>query len=85
MRREAMILLGMTAAIFIMAGIVLNRQLRRDAVLAARIHAVQRTVGIELVVAPAATHRNCGCSGWSRMWGCITRAGARRGTRVQWS
>ena len=58
MRREAMILLGMTAAIFIMAGIVLNRQLRRDAVLAARIHAVQRTVGIESVVAPAATSQS---------------------------
>ena len=38
--------------LFIIAGIVLNRQLHRDAVLAERVRRVQRTVGIEAVVAP---------------------------------
>ena len=37
---------------FIIAGVILNRQLRRDAVLAARVRGVQRAVGIEAVVAP---------------------------------
>jgi tight adherence protein C len=53
MSRQTLILMGMTAVIFVLAGIILNRQLQRDAVLTARMRAVQRTVGIESVVAPA--------------------------------
>jgi tight adherence protein C len=53
MTRLALVLMGLTAAIFVIAGIVLNRQLRRDALLSTRIHTVQRTVGIDDVLAPS--------------------------------
>ena len=53
MNRQALVLMGMAAVVFMMAGVILNRRLRRDAVLATRVHAVQRTVGIEAVLAPS--------------------------------
>jgi tight adherence protein C len=52
MTRQMLSLMVLAVAMFIVAGIVLNRQLRRDAVLALRVRDVQRTVGIEAVVAP---------------------------------
>jgi len=75
MSRAALILLGMTAAIFIVAGMILNRQLRRDAVLAARIHAVQRTVGIESVVAPTDASQSPLLRMVARVGEAITRGG----------
>ena len=53
MNRQALLMMGLAGVVFMMAGIVLNRRLRRDAVLATRVHAVQRTVGIEAVLAPS--------------------------------
>jgi tight adherence protein C len=53
MNRQALLLMGLTAVVFMMAGLILNRRLRRDAFLATRVHAVQRTVGIEAVLAPS--------------------------------
>jgi tight adherence protein C len=53
MNRQALLLMGMIAAVFVIAGMVLNRRLRRDAVLTTRVRAVQRTVGIEAVLAPS--------------------------------
>jgi tight adherence protein C len=43
----------MAAALFVLAGLILNLRLKRDAKLAVRVHAVQRTVGIEAVVGAA--------------------------------
>ncbi len=54
MNRAVLVLLVLMAMTFVIAGVVLNRRLRRDAILAARMHGVQRSVGIETVVAPAA-------------------------------
>jgi tight adherence protein C len=53
MTRQMLSLMATAALMFVIAGIVLNRQLRRDATLATRVRDVQRTVGIEAVVAPA--------------------------------
>ena len=52
MTRQALFLMALMFTIFVIAGIVLNRQLRRDTVLAARVRGVQRSVGIETVIAP---------------------------------
>jgi tight adherence protein C len=52
MSRQLLMLMAVAAVIFILAGIMLNRGLRRDALLAARVREVQRAVGIESVVAP---------------------------------
>jgi tight adherence protein C len=53
MTRQVLVLMALTVALIVVAGIVLNRQLRREAALAARVRNVQRTVGIEAVIAPA--------------------------------
>ena len=45
--------MAFAAGLFVMAGVILNRRLRRDAVLAGRMRDVQRSAGIEAVVAPA--------------------------------
>ena len=75
MSQQALLLMGVAAAIFVIAGIVLNRQLRRDVMLATRVHAVQRTVGIEAVIAPSDASQ----PGWLRVVGrigeVITRGG----------
>jgi tight adherence protein C len=52
MTRQMLSLMALAVAMFIIAGVILNRQLRRDAVLTARVRDVQRAVGIEAVVAP---------------------------------
>lgn len=52
MNRQMLFLMVLAVAMFIIAGVILNRQLRRDAVLTARVRDVQRAVGIEAVVAP---------------------------------
>ena len=52
MNRQMLFLMALAVAMFIIAGVILNRQLRRDAVLTARVRGVQRAVGIEAVVAP---------------------------------
>ena len=53
MTRQTLLLMVMAGAMFVIAGIILNRQLRRDAILATRVRDVQRTVGIEAVIASA--------------------------------
>ncbi len=53
MNRAALLLMGLMVGVFVIAGMILNRQLRRDAVLATRVNAVQRTVGIDAVLAPS--------------------------------
>jgi tight adherence protein C len=50
--RQTLLLMTLPAALFVIAGIILNRQLRHDQALAARVRSVQRTVGIETVIAP---------------------------------
>lgn len=55
MTRQTLLLMLLAAAMFVVAGLLLNRQLRRDAMLASRVRDVQRTVGIEVVIAPAGT------------------------------
>ena len=57
MTRQTLSLMALAVALFVIAGIVLNRQLHREAVLAARVRDVQRTVGIEAVLAPAGCRR----------------------------
>jgi hypothetical protein len=52
MNRQMLFLMALAVVMFIVAGVILNRQLRRDAVLTARVRGVQRAVGIEAVVAP---------------------------------
>jgi tight adherence protein C len=52
MTRQMLLLMLLAAGMFIAAGLILNGQLRRAAVLAARVRDVQRTVGIEAVIAP---------------------------------
>jgi tight adherence protein C len=53
MTRQMLLLMAFAAGLFVMAGVILNRRLRRDAVLAGRMRDVQRSAGIEAVVAPA--------------------------------
>jgi tight adherence protein C len=74
-RGQTLILLAATAAIFIIAGIILNRRLRRDALLAARVHAVQRSVGIEPVMAPAGSPQSHSLRLFARVGDTITRGG----------
>jgi tight adherence protein C len=47
------LIMMITAGVFVMAGIILNRRLRRDVILAGRVRGVQQSVGIETVVASA--------------------------------
>jgi tight adherence protein C len=58
MNRQMLFLMVLAVAMFIIAGVILNRQLRRDAVLTARVRDVQRAVGIEAVVAPTHTSQS---------------------------
>ena len=53
MTRQMLLLMLFAASLFVMAGVILNRRLQRDAILAGRVRDVQRSVGIEAVVAPA--------------------------------
>jgi tight adherence protein C len=53
MTRQMLLLMVLMAGLFMLAGVILNRRLRRDAVLVGRMRDVQRSVGIEAVVAPA--------------------------------
>lgn len=53
MTPQVLFAMGLAVALFIIAGIALNRQLRREAALVERVRGVQRTVGIEAVIAPA--------------------------------
>ena len=53
MTRQVLALMALAVALIVVAGIVLNHQLRREAVLALRVRNVQRAVGIEAVIAPA--------------------------------
>jgi tight adherence protein C len=53
MSRQLLLLMAMAGALFVATGLILNRQLRHDERLAARVRGVQRTVGIDTVVAPA--------------------------------
>ena len=75
MTRQMLSLMALTVALFVIAGIVLNRQLRREAVLAARVRDVQRTVGIEAVLAPAGTSQSRLLSLVAGVGEAITRGG----------
>jgi tight adherence protein C len=46
------LLMALAGGMFTLTGLILNRRLRRDAMLAARVRSVQRTVGIDAVMAP---------------------------------
>ena len=52
MSRQILLFMALAAALFMLTGFILNRQLRRDTMLAARVREVQRIVGIEAVIAP---------------------------------
>ena len=52
MTGQVLVLMALAASIFVVAGLILNHQLRRDMLLASRVRDVQRTVGIEAVIAP---------------------------------
>ncbi len=54
MTRQVLTLMMLMAALFVIAGIILNRRLRRDAGLISRVQGVQRAVGIDSVLAPGA-------------------------------
>ncbi len=75
MTRQTLLLMALTVAMFVFAGIILNRQLRRDAMLAARVRDVQRTVGIEAVVAPNAGSQSRLLSLVARVGDAVTRGG----------
>ena len=51
MSRQILLFMALAAALFMLAGFILNRQLRRDTMLATRVRDVQRIVGIEAVIA----------------------------------
>jgi tight adherence protein C len=55
MTRQMLWVMLTAAAVFIAAGLLLNRRLRREAALALRVQNVQRSVGIDSVTAPAGT------------------------------
>ena len=75
MTRQVLFLMALMFAIFVIAGIALNRQLRRDAVLAARVRGVQRSVGIEAVIAPTDPAQSRLLSLVAGVGEAITRAG----------
>ncbi len=52
MTLQVLSLMGLMVALFVVAGIILNQQLRRDGLLVERVRVVQRTVGIDAVMAP---------------------------------
>ena len=67
MNRQMLFLMALAFAMFVIAGVVLNRQLRRDAMLAARVRGVQRAVGIEAVIAPTDASQSGSCD-WLPAW-----------------
>jgi tight adherence protein C len=75
MTRQVLLLMAMAVALFVIAGVVLNRQLRRDAALASRILEVQRAVGIDAVIAPAEASQSTLLSLVARVGEAITRGG----------
>jgi tight adherence protein C len=75
MTRQVLLLMAMIFALFIIAGTALNRRLHHDAVLAARVRGVQRSVGIETVIAPAGTSQTRLLSLVAGVGEAITRAG----------
>ena len=75
MTRQVLFLMALMFAMFVIAGIVLNRQLRRDAVLAARVRGVQRSVGIEAVIAPTGPSQSRLLSLVAGVGEAITRGG----------
>jgi tight adherence protein C len=75
MTRQVLFLMAMMFAIFVVAGVALNRQLRRDTVLAARVRGVQRSVGIETVIAPTGPSQSRLLSLVAGVGEAITRAG----------
>jgi tight adherence protein C len=52
MTRQALMLMALATGIFVIAGFILNNRLRNDTLLALRVRDVQRTVGIDAVIAP---------------------------------
>jgi tight adherence protein C len=75
MTRQMLSLMALAVALFVLAGVVLNRQLRREAALAARVREVQRAVGIEAVLAPAGTSQSRLLSLFAGVGEAITRGG----------
>ena len=75
MNRQMLFLMALAVAMFIIAGVILNRQLRRDAVLTARVRGVQRAVGIEVVVAPTDASQSGVLRLVARVGDAITRGG----------
>jgi tight adherence protein C len=74
MTRQVLSLMGLMVALFIVAGIILNQQLHRDALLAERVHNVQRSAGIDAVMAPESSQSKL-VSFVARVGEAITSAG----------
>jgi tight adherence protein C len=75
MSRQVLLLMALMFAMFGIAAIVLNRQLRRDSILADRVRGVQRSVGIEAVIAPTGPQQSKLLSLVAGVGEAITRGG----------
>jgi tight adherence protein C len=75
MSRQMLTAMALAAAMFVIAGVILNRQLRRDTIMAARVRDVQRSVGIEEVLAPTGTSQSRLLSLIAGVGEAITRGG----------
>jgi tight adherence protein C len=75
MTGQVLFLMATMFAIFVIAGVALNRKLGRDTVLAARVRGVQRSVGIEAVIAPTDASQSGLLSLVVGVGEAITRAG----------
>lgn len=75
MSGPAVMAMLMAAAMFVLAGVILNLQLKRDAKLAVRVRVVQRTVGIEAVVGGTAASQSRLLRGMAHIGDAITRGG----------
>lgn len=75
MNRLTLIVMLSAAGMFVVAGIILNRRLRRDTLLATRVREVQRTVGIDAVVATTDASQSGILRLIARLGDMITRGG----------
>jgi len=75
MNQPVLMLMAMTGFVFMAAGLLLQRQLRRGERLTARVRNVQRTVGIETVTAPGDASQSGLVHLVARLGEAITRGG----------
>jgi tight adherence protein C len=73
--RQLLSLMVLAVVLFVIAAIILNRQLRRDAILEARVRDVQKTVGIDAVIAPTDPSQSGVMGVIARVGEAVTRGG----------